>query len=83
MAHIVAHLSLEELEKRYRAAQDATEARHLQAIWLLAQGRAVLEVADVLAFVPRWVEALAARYNVHSLITPKSARKRVESTPYL
>jgi transposase len=40
-----------------------TEARHFQAIWLLAQGRTVLEVAEVLAFVPRWVTQLAARYN--------------------
>jgi transposase len=52
-----------ELEARYRAARDATEARHFQAIWLLAQGRTFLEVAEVLAFVPRWVEELAARYN--------------------
>ena len=29
----------------------------------LAQGRTFLEVAEVLAFVPRWVEELAARYN--------------------
>jgi transposase len=42
---------------------DATEARHFQAVWLLAQGRTFLEVAAVLAFVPRWVEELAARYN--------------------
>jgi transposase len=63
MARIVDHLPLEALETRYRAARDATEARHTQAIWLLAQGRTVLEVAEVLAFVPRWVEELAARYN--------------------
>ena len=63
MARIVEHLSVEELGARYRGAQDATEARHTQAIWLLAQGRGVLEVADVLAFAPRWVEQLAARYN--------------------
>src|SRR5215208_275666 len=63
MAHIVEHLSLRQLEARYRASHDATEARHLQAIRLLAQGRTVLEVAGVLAFVPRWVEQLAARYN--------------------
>src|SRR5215217_7882746 len=63
MARIVDHLPLEELEARYRAAQDATEARHVQAIWLLAQGRTFLEVAEVLAFVPRWVERLAARDN--------------------
>jgi transposase len=63
MARIVEHLSVAALEARYRAARDATEARHVQAIWLLAQGRTVLEVAEVLAFVPRWVEELAARYN--------------------
>jgi transposase len=63
MARIVGHLPVAELEARYRAARDATEARHFQAIWLLAQGRTVLEVSEVLAFVPRWVEELAARYN--------------------
>src|SRR5918992_3346399 len=65
MARIVGHLPVEELEARYRAAQDVTTARHTQAIWLLAQGRTVLEVAQVLAFAPRWVEELAARYNAH------------------
>src|SRR3712207_1171087 len=63
MARIVGYLPVEELEARYRASHDATQARHLQAIWLLAQGRTVLEVAEVLAFVPRWVTQLAARYN--------------------
>jgi transposase len=63
MARIVGHRPVAELEARYRAARDATEARHFQAIWLLAQGRTFLEVAGVLAFVPRWVEELAARYN--------------------
>ena len=63
MARIVGHLPVEELEARYRAARDVTEARHFQAIWLLAQGRTVLEVSEVLAFVPRWVTQLAARYN--------------------
>jgi transposase len=65
MTRIVEHLSVEALERRYRAAQDVTEARHTQAIWLLAQGRTVLDVAGVLAFAPRWVEQLAARYNAH------------------
>jgi hypothetical protein len=42
MARIVDHLSVEQLE-----------ARHTQAIWLLAQGRTFLEMAEVLAFAPR------------------------------
>ena len=61
MARIVGHLSVAELEARYRAARDATEARHFQAIRLLAQGRTVLEVSEVLAFVPRWVTQLGRR----------------------
>src|SRR5215203_3940116 len=76
MAHIVEHLSLRQLETRYRASQDATEARHLQAIWLLAQGRTVLEVAEVLAFVPRWVEQLAARYNASGPAALGDQRRR-------
>ena len=63
MVRIIDHLPIEKLEARYRAARDVTEARHTQAIWLLAQGRTFVEVAEVLAFVPRWVEELAARYN--------------------
>src|SRR4051794_33693668 len=31
-----------------------------QAIWLLAQGRTFLEVGEVMAFAPRWLEELAA-----------------------
>jgi transposase len=65
MARIVDHLPVEELEARYRAARDATKARHYQAIWLLAQGRTFLEVGEVMAFAPRWLEELAARYNAH------------------
>jgi transposase len=65
MTRIVEHLSIEDLERRYRAARDVTETRHTQAIWLLAQGRTVLDVASVLAFAPRWVEQLAARHNAH------------------
>ena len=76
MARIVEHLPAEELAARYRAARDATEARHYQAIWLLAQGRTVLEVAEVLSFVPRWVEELAARYNAFGPETLGDQRRR-------
>src|SRR5215204_2931938 len=76
MARIVEHLPVEELEVRYRAARDATEARHFQAIWLLAQGRSFVEVAEVLAFVPRWVEELAARYNAFGPAALGDQRRR-------
>ena len=76
MARIVGHLPAGELEARHRAAQDATTARHFQAIWLLAQGRTVLEVAEVLAFVPRWVTQLAARYNASGPAALGDRRRR-------
>ena len=63
MAHVADHLSIEELEQRYRACEDACEARHYQTIWLLAQGHTILEVAAFTSFVPRWIEQLQARYN--------------------
>lgn len=63
MAHVADHLSIEELEQRYRACEDACSARHYQTIWLLAQGHTVSEVSALTSFVPRWIEELQARYN--------------------
>jgi transposase len=63
MATIRDHLSVEELDARLRDASDVTEIKHIQAIRLLAKGHTFVETADILAFVPRWVEELAQRYN--------------------
>src|SRR6266567_1608930 len=63
MAHVAAYLSIGELERRYRACEDACSARHYQTIWLLAQGHTVPEVSALTSFVPRWIEELQARYN--------------------
>src|SRR4051794_35226987 len=57
------HLSISELGERFRVAADTRSARHVQAIWLLAKGREVAEVASTTAFGVRWVEKLLARYN--------------------
>ena len=63
MVQVADHLSLEELQAGWRGSKDATEARHYQVIWLLAQGHRTAEVARLTGFVPRWVEQLLARYN--------------------
>ena len=57
------HLSAAELQAGYRGSQDATQARHYQVIWLLAEGHTAGEVAQLTGFVRRWVEELVARYN--------------------
>jgi transposase len=63
MARVADHLSVAELEERFRSCTDATEARHAQAIWLLAKGRRIADVAATVAFGGRWVERLLTRYN--------------------
>jgi transposase len=63
MAHVADHLTIEELEQRYRACEDACASRHYHAIWLLAQGHTIAEVSALTSFVPRWIEQLQARYN--------------------
>ena len=58
MARVTTHLSVSELEREYRAAKEATAARHYQAIWLLAKGHTVPEVAEMTSFGTRWLEQL-------------------------
>ena len=65
MAHVADHLSVSALEQQYRSCTDVTAARHLQAIWLLAKGHHIAEVAATVSFARRWVERLLARYNAH------------------
>jgi transposase len=60
---LVAHLSVEELGQRYRAARDPVERSRLQVIWLLRQGRGAAEVGRVVGYCERWVAEIARRYN--------------------
>lgn len=63
MVRVADYLSVAELQAGHRDSKDATEARHFQVIWLLAQGHPVAEVARLTGFVLRWVEELVVRYN--------------------
>lgn len=60
---LAGHLGVEELGRRYRAARDRVERSHLQAVWLLRQGRGSGEVARVLGYGERWVAEIVRRYN--------------------
>lgn len=57
------HLSLDELEQRYRRAKDAVERSHYQIVWLLVSGKTTHEVQEVTAYSLRWIRLIARRYN--------------------
>lgn len=57
------HLSVAELERRYRTAQDPIARSHWQTIWLLARGQPTATVADVTSYSVNWVREVARRYR--------------------
>lgn len=60
---IPAHLSLDELEQRYRRATDPVARSHWHILWLLASGMATAEVARVTRYSVNWVREIARRYR--------------------
>ena len=60
---IESHLSLEELQTRYRQASDPVERSHYQIIWLLASGKSPKEVAQVTGYSRQWIYELVWGYN--------------------
>src|SRR3954451_23853201 len=76
MAQVAAHLSIAELEERFRTAKDPILARHAQGIWLLAQGHTTAQVSAVTSFGPRWIAQLLARYNAEGAPAVDDLRQR-------
>lgn len=60
---IVAHLSQQELENRYRKARDPVSRSHYQILWLLGEGKSTSEVMEVTGYSRGWIQTLARRYN--------------------
>jgi len=60
---IAPHLSVEELEQRYRQASDGIERSHYQILWLLSQGRTTAEVAQITSYSCSWIYELVWGYN--------------------
>ena len=57
------HLSVEELEHRYRTARSVKERAHYQVLWLLAKGKPSEEVAAVTGYSRSWNYELVRSYN--------------------
>src|SRR4051812_31744412 len=83
MARVAEHLSIAELEERFRTAKDPILARHVQVIWFLAQGHTSAEVSTVTSFVPRWIEQLRARYNAEGFAALGDLRRHNGRAPSL
>lgn len=60
---LAAHLSVAQLEQRYRQAQAPVTRSHFQILWLLAQGKTAQATAEVTGYSPYWVGQVARRYN--------------------
>jgi len=63
MAVVAEHLSVAELEERYKACKDVTALRHYQAIFLLAKGHSTRQTGEITSFGQRWIEQRLERYN--------------------
>jgi transposase len=81
MARVADHLSIAELEERFRTAKDPILARHAQVIWLLAQGHTTAQVSAVTSFGPRWIAQLLARYNAEGVCALGDLRQRNGRAP--
>jgi transposase len=60
---IAPHLPIEELQQRYRTAEDPVARSQWQILWLLAQGMPTAQVAQVTGYGVRWIQEIARRYR--------------------
>lgn len=60
---VAPHLTIPDLEHRYRSARDPVERTHWHVVWLAAGGRPCAEVAAVVGYSVEWVRKLIGRWN--------------------
>ena len=60
---VAPHVTVEELEQRYRGAEDRVARGQWHILWLLAQGMPTAAVADVTSYGVRWIQEVARRYR--------------------
>jgi transposase len=61
--YLATHLSVDELEKRYRAAHEPHERTWWQILWLLARGQLAKDIAQSTGYTASWIGQIAKRYN--------------------
>lgn len=61
--HLATHLSVDDLERRYRAAHEPHERSWWQILWLLARGQTATTIAGSTGYNRAWIGQIAKRYN--------------------
>jgi len=61
--YLATHLSVADLEQRYRAAHEPHERSWWQILWLLARGQTAIAIGDSTGYTPAWIGQIAKRYN--------------------
>ncbi len=60
---LATHLSVAELEQRYRAAHEPHERTWWQILWLLSRGQLAKDIAENTGYTRTWIGQIAKRYN--------------------
>ena len=71
--HLRTDLSVDELERRYRAAKEPHERSWWQILWLLARGQLAKDIAESTGYSRYWIGQIAKRYNAEG---PEGMRNR-------
>jgi hypothetical protein len=61
--HLATHLSVEDLEQRYRAAHEPHERSWWQILWLVAKGQTATAIAESTGYTRAWIGQIAKRYH--------------------
>lgn len=61
--HLRPDVSVDELERRYRAAKEPHERTWWQILWLLARGQLAKDIAASTGYSRYWIGQIAKRYN--------------------
>lgn len=78
------HLTINELEGRYRSTKDPVERSRWHFLWLLARGLTAQVVASLTGYSAYWIGRIARRYNQHGPDGVKDGRHQIRpSTPLL
>src|SRR5260370_35959002 len=80
--HLQRHLSLDDLERRYRVAKEPSERTWWQILWLLSQGHTAVAVSAVTGYSAYWIGQIAKRYNTEGPAgRPKHRQNQTDPPP--